>query len=339
MRSGDFNYSRVVEIQPIPWPPVLYLSDGWPLILSNILSLNLTNTIVCVNISDGNNCCHQMITQKPLMCQPLILNSLEEIMEFYERLKSLRIQNRLTQKELGDKLGVSVVSVRCWETGTKSPSLSAIVSIAETFNVSIDYLVGVKKNHTQDKCLLNSNESTLVSNYRSLDSYGRKAVYTLCQIEKERVVGGVSEQQTFNNEKPTNPQRFIPKYITPSAAGYSAPLDGEDFEMILVDESVPQDADFAVRIQGDSMAPYINDGDTVYVRRCDTIESGDVGIFCVDGSMYCKQYYKDADGNIKLISANRELSDSNVYIAANSNNSIVCCGKVIMQSITKVLDS
>ena len=37
--------------------------------------------------------------------------------------------------------------------------------------------------------------------------------------------------------------------------------------MILVDENVPDDADFAVGIQGNSMSPYIHDGDTVYVIK------------------------------------------------------------------------
>ena len=34
-----------------------------------------------------------------------------------------------------------------------------------------------------------------------------------------------------------------------------------------VTEDVPQGAEFAVRIQGDSMSPYIRDGSVVYVNR------------------------------------------------------------------------
>ncbi len=51
-------------------------------------------------------------------------------------------------------------------------------------------------------------------------------------------------------------------------------------------------ADFAVRIQGDSMEPYIHDESVVYVNR-DPLADGDVGIFCVDGAMLCKQYHRD----------------------------------------------
>lgn len=50
-----------------------------------------------------------------------------------------------------------------------------------------------------------------------------------------------------------------------------------------------------MRIQGDSMEPYIHDGSVVYVNH-DPLRAGDVGIFCVDGDMLCKQYYRDPLG-------------------------------------------
>lgn len=78
--------------------------------------------------------------------------------------------------------------------------------------------------------------------------------------------------------------RLIPLYNSPAAAGYAAPVLDEDFTYIPADESVPRGADFAVRIQGDSMEPYIHDKSVVYVNR-DPLADGDVGIFCVDGAI------------------------------------------------------
>mgnify|MGYP000706428936 CR=1 FL=1 len=78
--------------------------------------------------------------------------------------------------------------------------------------------------------------------------------------------------------------------------------------MILVDSSVPEEADYAVYIQGNSMYPYIHDGDMVYVKKDAELSVGDVGIFCVDGAMYCKQYYLDDNNNLVLVSANPESS-------------------------------
>lgn len=262
-------------------------------------------------------------------------------MELNERIKALRIEQSLTQKELSKRLGVSEVSIRCWENGTKNPSMSAIVTLANIFRVSTDYLLGVSIDETRDNHLLSQQELVLLSNYRVLDRHGKKAVDTLCVIEKSRVEAESIKRQTLINiaqiEKRI-PNRYIPRYITQSAAGYSAPLDGDDFEMILVDDSVPEDADFAVNIQGDSMSPYIHDGDTVYVKRDCKLSVGDVGIFCVDGAMYCKQYYIDKERNLTLVSANPKLKHTNVFVGVESGSDVRCYGKVILESKIKLPD-
>lgn len=252
-------------------------------------------------------------------------------MEICDRIRSLRIRNSMTQKELCANLKVSEVSIRNWETGVKTPSMLAIIAMSKIFNVTTDYLLGVSVEPEKDNLLLNQQEKTLLSNYRILDSYGRKAVDTLCVLEKSRVI-------TQSKPKPksehisleSKPSRYIPRYTTPSAAGYSVPLDGDDFEMILVDDNVPTNADFAVGIQGNSMYPYIKDGDTVYVKKDCELSIGDVGIFCVDGAMYCKQYYVDDNRNLTLVSANPRLKHTNVYVGADSDAAVRCYGKVLL---------
>lgn len=179
-------------------------------------------------------------------------------MELGKRIQSLRIKCNMTQKELGELINVSVVSIGGWENGTRKPSAEAIVALAKSFNVSTDYLLGVIINPEKDNLLLSQHEKTLLSNYRLLDKHGRKAVDTICVIEKSRVEteGGESRIKKVNlSSVSKSSARYIPRYTTPSAAGSSVPLDGDDFEMILVDESVPSDADFAVGIQGNSMYP------------------------------------------------------------------------------------
>ena len=107
-------------------------------------------------------------------------------------------------------------------------------------------------------------------------------------------------------------------------------MDGEDFEWIRVDDSVPADADFAVNIRGNSMSPFIEDGDTVYVKRCETIEPGECGIFCVDGSIYCKIYDVTESGDLRLLSANPACEKSNVFVRADSGESVELLGVVLI---------
>ena len=97
-------------------------------------------------------------------------------------------------------------------------------------------------------------------------------------------------------------------------------------------DDVPANADFAVRIHGSSMEPYIRDGDTIYVERTSELNVGDVGIFSIDGSMYCKLYYIDSSGNMTLVSANPDYAESNVFVSAESNISVECCGRVILSA-------
>ena len=146
-------------------------------------------------------------------------------------------------------------------------------------------------------------------------------------MEKDRVEGESDHRRTSAESAiPTTsvvPNRYIPRFISPSAAGYSTPLVGNDFEMILVDDNVPANADFAVGIQGNSMYPYIKDGDTVYIKKDCELSIGDVGIFYVDGSMY---------------SANPEFRHTNIYIGADSGSDVKCYGKVILEDSIELPD-
>ncbi len=58
------------------------------------------------------------------------------------RLKTLRLQNGVTQKTIAEKIGVAPVSLQRFEYGTLQPKLETVVRLADFFNVSVDYLIG-----------------------------------------------------------------------------------------------------------------------------------------------------------------------------------------------------
>jgi len=58
-----------------------------------------------------------------------------------ERLKTLRTEAGWSQNELADKIDSDGRQVSRYENGRITPSLEALVRIAQTFNVSVDYLV------------------------------------------------------------------------------------------------------------------------------------------------------------------------------------------------------
>lgn len=259
-------------------------------------------------------------------------------MEFGKRLKSYRLNKGYTQKELSAIIGVSEVTVGNWEREVKAPNLGALFALASTLQVSLDALTGFPITETPHQFTLERTERSLIEKYRELDRYGKQAVEAICSVEFARVSAKVNEPHPSSGKIIDFPmakerERYIPAYTSPSAAGFAVPLEGDEFEMILADGSIPSDADFAVRIQGDSMSPYIEDGSMVFVNKDAEIINGDVGIFCVDGAMYCKQFFKDNDGNVHLLSANPDRISSNVFLSADCGSELRASGKVIIGSI------
>lgn len=63
---------------------------------------------------------------------------------FPARLKELRLNANLSQKEFADSIGLSPMSISSYETGNKTPSIDTAIRIAEKYNCSIDWLCGLR---------------------------------------------------------------------------------------------------------------------------------------------------------------------------------------------------
>lgn len=66
---------------------------------------------------------------------------------FAERLKELRAEKRIGQNVLARELDFSNASVSYWETGKQIPSAEVIYKLAQYFNVSADFLLGLKEDY------------------------------------------------------------------------------------------------------------------------------------------------------------------------------------------------
>lgn len=64
--------------------------------------------------------------------------------KFAERLKELREEKGLSQRQLGKLVGVSDRAIGLWEKKLRIPNLEIASEIARFFNVSIDYLAGLE---------------------------------------------------------------------------------------------------------------------------------------------------------------------------------------------------
>lgn len=61
---------------------------------------------------------------------------------FPERLLQLKAERNALQKDIAKGAGLSLRSYQYYETNQREPSLSALIALADFFDVSLDYLVG-----------------------------------------------------------------------------------------------------------------------------------------------------------------------------------------------------
>ena len=243
-------------------------------------------------------------------------------MGFGDRLRTRREELGMSRAELAEKLGVSRSAIGNYETGVSAPKEEVLLQLFDALQVDPNYLY--RDSFRSRGAEFSAEELQLLERYRRLGLTGRRTVYAL--------VDALGDWQTEleGDRTPAEP-RVIPLYRSPAAAGYAAPVFGEDFEPLTVTGDVPPGAELAVRIRGDSMEPVIADGSVVYVNH-DPLKNGDVGIFCVDGDMLCKQYYKDPLGVVYLFSLNRRRADADVVFLRGSGRSLTCFGRVILHS-------
>ena len=84
------------------------------------------------------------------------------MVEFGKRLRSLRLQNNLSQKQLAAQIGVRNSMISFYEMGDRQPSLDVIIKLASVFHVSADYLMGLDKTECIDISGLDENDKMIV---------------------------------------------------------------------------------------------------------------------------------------------------------------------------------
>lgn len=96
--------------------------------------------------------------------------------EFKERLKELRNERGLTQVQLAEELGMSRGTIGNYEVGVrKNLRLEDLETIADYFNVQIDYLLG----RTNERPEFSLEEQWIVRCYKNADPDTKFAIKTL----------------------------------------------------------------------------------------------------------------------------------------------------------------
>ena len=69
----------------------------------------------------------------------------------FDSLAEYRKRAGLTQKEVGDHIGISSQAVSKWENGQAEPDIDTLYRLAELYNTTVDALVGKNSENVDNK--------------------------------------------------------------------------------------------------------------------------------------------------------------------------------------------
>lgn len=277
---------------------------------------------------------------------------------FAKNLKYLRQLHNIDQLQLAEALGrKSASSISEWESGKYTPKIGVLSMISSYFNVDLDDMMTkdlelensmqswswsdqTNTSDTSDeqqkiifatnlKHLIDKSEKTqkevataIGVSPQTLNTWlQRIALPRMGKIQLLADYFGISKTDLLDPKDPEIQKSSLGTYRIPVlstvAAGQPMFSDNDVIEYIDYDRE-PRNNIIGVRIEGDSMMPAIQDGDTVVIDREAVWEDGDVVIVTVSNNYgMCKRIKRYADG-IALISNNPSY-EPKYYSAAEVN--------------------
>ena len=196
---------------------------------------------------------------------------------FAERLRSLRQEKGWSQQRLADELKLSKSSVNMYERGEREPGFETMESIADLFNVDMNYL------------------------------YGRTDI---------KIADPIVRNDTHTHQKPIPPGfRPLPEMVQVPLIGTIAcgtPITAEQNVKSYIGIPAAWHADFALECHGDSMAPTICDGDVVCIRSQPEVEQGQIAAVRIGEEATLKHFYRQGDV-VSLIADNPAVCPPMVF--------------------------
>lgn len=245
-------------------------------------------------------------------------NAYDTVKERQENIIGLRLQEARTRRglslaELSSLLAENGLSIQRqgigkWEAGISVPNAYQLLALCDALKIEegIAFFTGKQEA------------------FGELDDVGLRK---LEEYRKDLIASGRYKRYKMERQSKID---YIDMRVglLPVSAGTGSFLDEELFEtMRFPANTVPADADFGVRVQGDSMEPVYHDGQIVWVQLCETLRPGEVGIFMLDGEGFLKLYDEkepDEDTIDAFIGSDGVLHPQPVLISYNESYAPRC---------------
>lgn len=239
------------------------------------------------------------------------------------RIRKLRESRNMTQTELSEILGMKTyTTVSKWEKNENFPKGKDLKKLAEIFNVTSDYLLGLSDTEL-GKITTQNKHPEILTIYNQLE-----------EPKQEKVLDYAKEQlEEQNNSKivsifdKSQDDDYITDYVEGLvAAGHGTfQEDNLHMEVRLRAEDVPEDYDTIAKVAGDSMEPMIEDNDLLFIKVTSQVDINSIGIFQVNGKNFVKKLKRDYDGSWYLQSLNSGYEE----IHLTENDDIRTIGEVV----------
>ena len=263
-------------------------------------------------------------------------------MSFFETLSHLMEDRGMKPTQLSEILHFGKNQIKYWEKNGNIPNGETLISLADYFNCSVDYLLGrthnftqsisetALKDHPENKSateLMNNIENNAkamnIKGLHRLSDYSDDLIVNPAYISKHPEADNLIEFVDAADAAQLSSKHnlIIPFFENAVSAGVGEEFITDAEHFIRIPQTYKKlHADYAVRISGNSMEPEYFDGDILLVRFQEQLEPGELGIFIANNMMYFKKL-----GEGRLISLNPDFDDLRIDAGFNP----VVQGKVI----------
>lgn len=224
------------------------------------------------------------------------------------RIRKLRESRNMTQTELSEILGMKTyTTVSKWEKNENFPKGKDLKKLAEIFNVTSDYLLGLSDTEL-GKITTQNEHPEILTIYNQLEEPKQEKVldYAKEQLEEQN-----SSKIVSIFDKTKNDEDYITDYVEGLvAAGHGTfQEDNLHMEVKLRAEDVPEEYDTIAKVAGDSMEPMIEDNDLLFIKVKNQVDINDIGIFQINGKNFVKKLKRDYNGGWYLQSLNNSYEE------------------------------
>lgn len=224
-----------------------------------------------------------------------------------DRIRKLRESRNMTQTELSEILGMKTyTTVSKWEKNENFPKGKDLKKLAEIFNVTSDYLLGLSDTKL-GKITTQNEPPEILTIYNQLEEPKQEKVldYAKEQLEEQNSSKIVSIFDKSQDED------YITDYVEGLvAAGHGTfQEDNLHMEVKLRAEDVPDEYDTIAKVAGDSMEPMIEDNDLLFIKVTNQVDINDIGIFQINGKNFVKKLKRDYNGGWYLQSLNNSYEE------------------------------